>query len=97
ALRPPWTLILGLAKDKEVDEVLAAIPSDIVVLRCGYRSTRARGPDDWPERATAWAWFPDVGQALAAVAAGHDACVTGSFYLAGEALTAVGSAGALPG
>ncbi len=92
-----WRLILGLGRDKEVDEVLAALPRALTVVRCGYRSARARGPEEWPAAATAWRWFDDVGAAIAAQPPGLDLCITGSFYLAGEALAVTGAAGALPG
>jgi folylpolyglutamate synthase/dihydropteroate synthase len=85
-LRPGWRLILALARDKEVERVLAAIPPGLPVLRCGYASPRARGRDDWPGAAQAWPWHADVAAALAALPPGCDACITGSFYLAGEAL-----------
>jgi dihydrofolate synthase/folylpolyglutamate synthase len=87
-LRPGFTVILGLARDKEVEEVLAALPAGVTVHRCGYDSTRARGPQDWPGQAQAWPWYDRIAEALAAVPG--DVCVTGSFYLTGEAL-AVGS------
>jgi len=94
-LRPGWILILGLASDKEVDEILAVIPADQLVLRCGYDSLRARGPEAWPERARAWPWHERITSALAAAPAA-DVCVTGSLYLAGEALTVFGES-TLPG
>jgi dihydrofolate synthase/folylpolyglutamate synthase len=89
-LRPGWTMILGLASDKEVDEILAAIPAAQTVLRCGYDSPRARGPQAWPARAQAWPWHPDIASALVACAPAADVCVTGSLYLAGEALAHLG-------
>ncbi|HYE07709.1 MAG TPA: hypothetical protein VEL07_19480 [Planctomycetota bacterium] len=96
-LRHPWRLLIGVANDKEIDEILDAIPYDLACARVGYRSPRARGRDAWPQRALAWPWFDDIGAALAAQPAGADVCVTGSFYLAGEALGALGAAGQLPG
>jgi dihydrofolate synthase/folylpolyglutamate synthase len=92
-----WRLILGLGRDKEVDEVLAALPPALAVVRCGYRSPRARGAQDWPAAAAPWRWFDNVAEAIAAQPPGLDLCITGSFYLAGEALSALGAAGALPG
>jgi dihydrofolate synthase/folylpolyglutamate synthase len=92
-----WRLILGLGRDKEVDEVLAALPPALTVVRCGYRSPRARGAQDWPAAAAPWRWFDNVAEAIAAQPPGLDLCITGSFYLAGEALTGLGAAGALPG
>ncbi len=96
-LRHPWRLLIGVANDKEIDEILEAIPYGLACARVGYRSPRARGESAWPERALAWPWFADVGAALAAQPAGADVCVTGSFYLAGEALIALGVGGQLPG
>ena len=87
-LRPGWTLVLGLARDKEIDEVLAAIPARVRAVRCGYAGPRSRRDDDWPEGARIWRWHADVAAALAALPDG-DLCVTGSFYLAGEAAAAL--------
>jgi len=95
-LAPGWTLVLGLAQDKEVEEVLAALPPGLAVRRCGYRSPRARTESQWPARARAWPWYEAIGQALASLPE-RDCCVTGSFYLAGEALSALGQDGVLPG
>lgn len=86
-LAPGWSLVLGTARDKEVDEMLAVLPPGLRVLRCGFDSPRARGVADWPPAARAWPWFDAVGAALAA--AEGDVCVAGSFYLAGEALRAL--------
>jgi dihydrofolate synthase/folylpolyglutamate synthase len=94
-LRPGWRVVLACARDKEIDEILAAIPAGTPVLRCGYASPRARGEADWPPAARTWPWLPDAATACA-VEPG-DLCVTGSLYLAGEALAALGTAGAIPG
>jgi dihydrofolate synthase/folylpolyglutamate synthase len=88
-LRPGWTLVLATARDKEIHEMLAVIPSGTPVIRCGYESPRARGPADWPIPALAWPWQPDVRAALAAT--NGDICISGSLYLAGEALLAAGN------
>jgi dihydrofolate synthase/folylpolyglutamate synthase len=96
-LRPGFVVVLGLASDKEVDEVLAAIPAGRAVRRCGYASQRARGEDQWPPLARSWPWHAGIAQALAAVPGDRDVCITGSFYLAGEALVQLGAAGELPG
>jgi dihydrofolate synthase/folylpolyglutamate synthase len=96
-LRAGWRMILGLARDKEIDEVLAIVPSTLVVARCGYSSPRARGREDWPDAAVSWRWHERVQEAIAAQPAGLDLCITGSFYLAGEALALLGHAGELPG
>lgn len=94
-LAPGFRLLLGLAREKEIEEILAALPSDLRVERCGYASARARGEGDWPDTARAWRWWPSVAAALDGVPG--DCCVTGSFYLAGEALVALGAAGRIPG
>lgn len=94
-LRPGWGVVLAAARDKEIDEILAAIPAGTPVVRCAYASARARGAPDWPAAALAWPWRDDAATALAVLPG--DACVTGSLYLAGEALGALGVAGAIPG
>jgi folylpolyglutamate synthase/dihydropteroate synthase len=83
-LAPGWTLILGTARDKEIDEMMAAIPAGVPVIRCGFASPRARGEADWPDAARSWPWHADVAAALAA--APGQVLVAGSLYLAGEAL-----------
>lgn len=98
-LRPGWHLVLGLASDKEIDEILPLLTglSEVVTIhRCGYESPRARRAGDWPPALLAKPWHDSVRQALAALPAG-DLCVTGSFYLAGEALQALDPRGSLPG
>nr|MBA3686156.1 hypothetical protein [Planctomycetota bacterium] len=52
---------------------------------------------EWPSAALAWPWHATIGAALAAQTPGADVCVTGSLYLAGEALAVLGEAGAVPG
>lgn len=96
-LRPGWRLIIGLAGDKELDEILPVIPSALPVTRCGYRSPRARQDEQWPAAARLWRWCDDIGEALRIQPPGADLCITGSFYLAGEALAYLGHAGDLPG
>lgn len=86
-LAPGWTLILGTARDKEVDEMIAVLPPGLRVVRCGFDSPRARDRDTWPAAARAWPWFDRISPALAAVEG--DACIAGSLYLAGEALHAL--------
>ena len=95
-LRPGWHLVLGVAKDKEIADILAAIPAGVTATRTGYASSRARLVGDWPEAAQAWPYAADIATALAAVPAG-DVCVTGSLYLAAETLAHLGLAGQLPG
>jgi folylpolyglutamate synthase/dihydropteroate synthase len=75
---------LGTARDKEIDEMMAAIPAGVPVIRCGFASPRARGEADWPDAARRWPWHADVAAALAA--APGQVLVAGSLYLAGEAL-----------
>lgn len=87
-LRPGWTLVLATARDKEIEEMLAVIPPGTPVVRCGYTSLRARGPGDWPAAALLWPWHQDVRPALAATTG--DVCISGSLYLAGEALAVLG-------
>lgn len=96
-LRPGWRLVLGTASDKEIDEIDAALPEGVLVDRCGYDSPRARGRDAWPAALRLTPWHERIAQALAALPADNDLCITGSFYLAGEALTALGAADALIG
>ena len=85
-LRPPWRLVLGTARDKEIGEMLAALragAAPAAVVRCGFASPRARGEADWPAEARSWPWHAQV---AAALAGDDDVCVTGSLYLAGETL-----------
>jgi dihydrofolate synthase/folylpolyglutamate synthase len=84
-LRGGFTVVLGLARDKEAEEVLAAIPTGTPVVRCGYDSPRARGAEDWPDDRTPW-----HASITSALGLPGDLCITGSFYLAAEALAAVG-------
>lgn len=85
-LRPGWHLAIGVAKDKELDEILAALPAGLRVVRVGYASLRARGADDWPSMAQAWPWYEHMGRVLEQHIDDVDLCITGSFYVAGEAL-----------
>ena len=95
-LRPGWRLVIGVAKDKDIDEIVAAIPSGLEVTRTAYASPRARQASDWPQAAQGWTFAPDVAAALAMPGAA-DVCVTGSLYLAAEALAHQGVAGRIPG
>lgn len=83
-LAPGWTLLLGTARDKEIDEMLAVIPPGTRVLRCGFTSPRARGEAEWPDTARHWPWHADVAVALASTPG--EVLIAGSLYLAGEAL-----------
>ncbi len=96
-LRPGWRLIIGLANDKEIDEIMSVIPPSLVVTRCGYHSLRARSVEQWPQAAQLWRWCDHIADALRIQPPDTDVCVTGSFYLAGEALTHVGRQGDTPG
>jgi dihydrofolate synthase/folylpolyglutamate synthase len=88
-LRPGWRLVMGLAKDKEIDEI-AAVLGDRAFVRCGYQSPRARGEADWPEDMRRQPWAHTAAAALATIPANVDVCVTGSFYIAGELLAYLG-------
>ena len=88
-LRPGWRLIIGLAKDKELDEIIPILPSTLSIMRCGYNSTRARNSTDWPPAAQVWPWFDTIESALATQPNNVDLCITGSFYLAAEAFVAL--------
>ena len=96
-LRPGWRLIMGLANDKEIDEIMSVIPPSLVVTRCGYHSLRARSAEQWPQAAQLWRWCDHIADALRIQPPATDVCVTGSFYLAGEALTCLGRQGDMPG
>ena len=96
-LRAGWRLIIGLASDKEIDEIMQVIPPGMPVTRCGYDSPRARRDEQWPTAAQQWRWCDHIGEALTIQPPHADLCITGSFYLAGEALTHLGHAGDLPG
>jgi dihydrofolate synthase/folylpolyglutamate synthase len=85
-LRPGWRLLLGVAKDKEIDEIISALPRKVNISRVSYVSPRARKQADWPSAAQNWPWFATVAEAVAAQPQ-CDLCITGSFYLASEALT----------
>ncbi|MEK7415439.1 MAG: hypothetical protein AAB263_19200 [Planctomycetota bacterium] len=87
-LRPGWTLVLGTAQDKEIAEMQAVIVPETPIVRCGFSSPRARGHNDWPQNMLQLPWFPNVSEALSATSG--DVCVSGSFYLAGEALAVLG-------
>jgi len=85
-LRAPWSLIIGYALDKDLDALLSEIDGPASILRCGYDSPRARRADDWPAVARSWPWHDSLGEALATLPQQRDICITGSLYLAGEAL-----------
>ncbi|MFW5844640.1 MAG: bifunctional folylpolyglutamate synthase/dihydrofolate synthase [Planctomycetota bacterium] len=88
-LRPGWQLVIGLAHDKDVERIAAVLPDSRRIHRCGYDWFRARAEADWPAALRSTPWYPSIDTALQALPE-HDLCITGSFYLAGEALRAVG-------
>ena len=88
-LRPDWRLIIGVASDKEIDEIMSILPNNITITRCGYQSPRARQKVQWPAAAQVWPWHDDIRTAFAAQPADADLCITGSFYLAAEALASL--------
>ena len=94
-LRPPWRVVLGTATDKEIDEIYAVLPPGIDIIRCAYDSPRARGAQQWPPALLATPWFSDIRAVLAHLTTldAADVCITGSFYLAAEALRALGVEG----
>lgn len=96
-LRAGWRLIIGIASDKEVDEIMQVIPSGVPVTRCGYDSPRARHAEAWPRAAQEWRWCDHIAEALTIQPSHADLCITGSFYLAGETLARLGHAGDIPG
>ena len=95
SLRPGWTLVLGLARDKEIEEIAAVLPANVLLVRCGYGSPRARDRGSWPPGLLATQWFDRIATVLTHMPEA-DLCITGSFYLAGETLQAI-AAPSLPG
>jgi dihydrofolate synthase / folylpolyglutamate synthase len=83
-LPPQFTVVLGVASDKEIDEIAAVVPPHQRVVRCGYDSPRARDRDQWPDALRRTPWYDRIADVLAREHA--DLCITGSLYLAGEAL-----------
>ena len=89
-------VVFGCAADKDVDEMLkrVALGADKVIFTRARGNPRASDPDELARRFAAqsgkmWQVAPTLDEALsiAARAAGRDdlVCVTGSFYLVGEA------------
>jgi dihydrofolate synthase/folylpolyglutamate synthase len=83
-LRPGWQLVLGLAKDKEAERIAAVIGKRANVHRSGFAWMRARLEHDWPAACQTWPWHDSLETFLSEI--DQDICITGSFYLAGEAL-----------
>lgn len=96
-LKPGWQLLLGVATDKDIDAICALIPNTISVTRVGYDGPRARREQQWPEAAQAWPWHDAITSALSAHQGDYDLCITGSFYLAGEALAVLAPEDTTPG
>lgn len=96
-LRPGWLLVLGMARDKEAEDIFARIPADQVVHRVGYASSRSRGEHEWPAVAAQWPWSATIAAALDRLPRDRDLCITGSFYLAGETFAALGDPAPIPG
>jgi dihydrofolate synthase/folylpolyglutamate synthase len=95
-LRPGFTVCFGLARDKEIDRILPHLLALAgPIRRVGYAWPRSRGEAEWPAAARGWPWHDRIADALAASAA-SDVCVTGSFYLAGEAIAALATSGRVP-
>jgi dihydrofolate synthase / folylpolyglutamate synthase len=93
-LRAPWALIIGVAADKEIEEIVQAVEKfpDMRVLRCGRSEGHRRflAEDGWPKLARRWPWFENVWEAIDNVPKGSDFCVTGSLFLAGDVLRVLG-------
>ncbi len=96
-LRPGWLLVLGLARDKEANDVLPLIAADQQVWRVSYGSPRSRQQHEWPTSALPWPWSPSIADALQSLPSDCDLCITGSFYLAGETLAVLGDPSPIPG
>ncbi|MFW5844957.1 MAG: hypothetical protein ACOCXJ_01895 [Planctomycetota bacterium] len=95
-LRPGWICICGLARDKDMQRI-APVLTGSRLWRCGYDWPRARCLADWPPHLQQTPWFDRIDTALAALPADVDACICGSFYLAGEALARLAPDDPLPG
>lgn len=87
-----WAIILGVANDKDIAAIRAALPN-VPILRCGYEWGRCAQSEDpaWPNECQSWPWADDISQALdhPFLRNYQNILVTGSFYLAGEALEAL--------
>ncbi len=92
-----WHCIVALANDKDINRLLPLLSTQTTLVRCGYNWPRARLENDWPETLQDTAWFTNIIEALAALPDDEDLCITGSFYLAGEALQALQVETGIPG
>ena len=82
-----YIIILGVAKDKDIAALVRAIPEEAQVIRCRYDHNRSRGSDDWPDLFSSQHPFANnLEEALQRVPTNTNICITGSLYLAGEAL-----------
>jgi dihydrofolate synthase/folylpolyglutamate synthase len=93
-LAPGFAVAVGFARDKEADEIVAALaggaPPGTRFFRCSYASPRSLGPSGpWPGPSGAWPLGPDVAAVLSSC--GSDLLVVGSFQLAAEALRIISS------
>ncbi len=91
---PKKHIVLGFVKDKDVEEALALFPKDAVYYCCNARIERALPAKDLKETASKTGLtgnaYPSVTDAIAAAkeAMSEDDAllITGSFFIAGEAL-----------
>lgn len=85
-----WAMIFGVAGDKDIAAIISTLPSHLQVLRCGYQWARCAGPQHpaWPALSQQWPWCSNIQEALnhPAIAHHRHLLISGSFYLAGEAL-----------
>ncbi len=85
-LRPGWWLILGLALDKDIDRIHPLIGEPNQLIRCGYNWPRARAEAEWPPALRLRPYAASIRDAMGMLPTDADVCISGSFYLAGEAL-----------
>lgn len=88
-LKGDWAVIIGCMQDKQLQDICDALPQERHILRCGFNWPRAAGDDKWPAAARDWHYYADFQQALAVIPSDQDICICGSFYLAGEVLSAL--------
>jgi len=97
-------VVLGFVRDKDVAEALSLFPKDNLYYFCNAQIPRALPVDELVEAATAAGLqgtpYPSVAAAIAAAVeqmTGKDALlITGSFFIAGEALTSFAPATTYP-
>lgn len=91
-----YQVLFACAADKDLAGLCAVIGDQRAVLRCGYAWERCVQAQDarWPSFAQTWPWHACVGDALSSIANDQQPLlITGSFYLAGEALAHCSAAG----